>query len=178
MNESIRKNADFIAIVVAFGLLYGTWELTQWAEGVYGKLPLDGADVLAEKPKVSGSGLEGLLPILIAGSETVKTGGVDLSAIESAFRIKPIESPKAEPGKPDVEAPPKPPSCAEQIKPQISIDAFTSSSVVISGIVLRKGDQLGLPVQGPLPTVLDWDAKKSTVVIACGKERITITAVQ
>jgi len=178
VNEVIRKNADFIAILTAFGLLYGTWELTQWAESVYGKLPLDGADVLAEKPKVSSSGLEGLFPILIAGSGTAKIEGVDLRAIESAFRIKPIETLKSEVAALEVEFPPKPLTCAEQIVPRISVDAFTATSVVISGNVVRKGDQLNLPVQGLVPTVSDWNAAKGTVLIVCGKERITINAEQ
>lgn len=181
MNEIIRKNAELIAMIVAFGLLYGTWELTQWTEGIYGKLPLEGADVLAEKPKVSSSGLEGLFPVLIAGAETVKPGAVDLGAIESAFRVKVIQPAKAEAVKPDaVDAPVvvKPPTCAEQIKPRISVDAFTSTSVVISGAVLRKGESLNLPTIGALPTISDWDASKGTVVISCGKERIVVTAVQ
>ena len=178
MNETIRKNAELIGLIVAFSLVYGTWELTQWTESRFSKFPLEGADVLAEKPKVSGSGLDGLLPVLIAGAATVHPGGVDLNAIEQAFRIKVVEQPKVD-GKPAeiaAEAAPKPPTCAEQIRPLISVDAFTATSVVISGNVLRKGDSLNLSVLGSTPIVSDWNATKGTVSISCGKERIVVTA--
>lgn len=175
MNDTIRRNSELISIVIAFGMLYGTWELTQWAELYYGKLPLEGAEVLAEKPKVSGSGLDGLFPVLIAGSGLSNMGAPDLIAIESAFRVKKPEAAKPEPNAPDAPAP-KPPTCAEQIKPLVTVDAFTAESVVLSGVVLRKNEQLSLPIQGPQPTLTAWDGSKGTVLLSCGKERITLTA--